>query len=75
MKEEVYSFQYCECIYESAFATMSLHKTKKGAYKAMRAFIEKDYEQWREDGCRYGKQIFKHGVHEDWIIVAIPIQE
>jgi len=35
MKDEVYSFHYCSCVYESAFATMSLHRTKKGAYDAM----------------------------------------
>ena len=75
MKEEVYSFQYCGCIYESAFATISLHRTKKGAYNSMRNYIEKDYAEWRDNGCRYGKQYFKHGVHEDWRIVAIPIDE
>ena len=75
MKEEVYSFQYCSCIYESAFATISLHRTKKGAYKSMREYIESEYAKWRDDGCRYGKQNFKHGFQEAWRIMAIPIQE
>jgi len=34
-KTEIFEFLYTTCIYESAYATMSLHRTKKGAYKAM----------------------------------------
>ncbi len=75
MKDKVYSFQYTYCIYESAFATISLHKTAKGAYSAMKKHILKEYEQWREEGLRYGKQTFKHGQYEDWRIVAIPVLE
>ena len=75
MKDKVYSFQYTYCIYESAFATISLHKTAKGAYNAMKKHILKEYKDWREEGIRYGKQTFKHGQYEDWRIVAIPILE
>lgn len=74
-EEEVYSFQYCGCIYESSVATMSLHKTKKGAYKAMRAFIEKGYAEWRDDGYLYGKKMFTYGDGESWRVVPISIQE
>jgi hypothetical protein len=40
MKEEsendyVWAFLYCPCIHESSFATVSLHKTEKGAEIAM----------------------------------------
>lgn len=35
----VYAFQWCDCIYESGFSTMSLHETYAGAYKTMRKEI------------------------------------
>jgi hypothetical protein len=75
MGDKIYSFQYCECIHESAFETISIHKTVKGAYSAMRKYILKEYNQWREDGLKYGKQIFKHGCSEAWRVVAIQIKE
>ena len=75
MKDKVWSFQYTYCVYESDFATISLHKTAKGAYNAMKKHILNEYEEWRESGLRHGKQMFKHGENEDWRIVAIPILE
>ena len=45
---KVYAFQYCSCIYESAFAVQSLHTTKKGAYLAMRKFLIKENEEFYE---------------------------
>ena len=33
---KVYAFEWCDCVYESAFGVVSLHDTKKGAYVAMR---------------------------------------
>ena len=73
MKDNVWCFQYNYCIYEGSFATISIHKTPKGAYNAMRAKILQDYNKWRECGIRYGKKYFKHGSHEDWRVVKIPI--
>ncbi len=32
---KVYAFEYTHCVYESSFTTMSMHATKRGAYKAM----------------------------------------
>lgn len=34
---KVYAFEWCDCIYESAFRVVSLHTTKRGAFKAMTA--------------------------------------
>lgn len=72
---QVFEFIYTDCIYESAMATMSLHRTKKGAYKAMREFLETEYAQWREDGIRYGKQHFKFGTHCAWAVRPIELKE
>ena len=34
---KVYAFEWCDCIHESAFGAISLHATKRGAFKAMAA--------------------------------------
>lgn len=39
----VYGFFYSDCLYESAPALQSLHRTKRAALKAMIAF---QYEKW-----------------------------
>lgn len=52
---QIFEFIYTDCIYESAMATMSTHRTKKGAYKAMRAFLNTDYMQWYNERIEYGK--------------------
>jgi hypothetical protein len=31
----VYVFEHCPCIYESSYGIVSIHSTKRGAYKAM----------------------------------------
>lgn len=42
----IYSAEYCENIYESSFGVISLHKTKQGAYFAMR---KHKLKTWDED--------------------------
>lgn len=37
--DKVYAFEWCDCVYESAFGVQSLHATKAGAYRAMRANV------------------------------------
>ena len=49
MKTIFYEFLYSDCVMESAYETMSLHKTKAGAYKAMRKFIVDEYNKWYDD--------------------------
>ncbi len=51
---EIYSFDYNYDYYESSFTTMSLHKTKKGAYEAMKEFISKEYECYRSSSVKLG---------------------
>ena len=53
---KVYAFQFNDCIYESTYATMSLHRTKKGAYLAMRKYL---LEEWN-------KTLEKHHNWEKW---------
>jgi hypothetical protein len=41
---KIYAFQWTSCVYESAFFTVSLHKTRLGAYKAMRGMLLEEWE-------------------------------
>jgi hypothetical protein len=68
---KVYKFLYCSCIFESSYSTISLHRTKAGAYKAMRHHIMTEYQNWYEDRIRFGKNKDlgqKFGCHEAWTI-------
>lgn len=52
---EVYEFRYCDCIYEGGYVTVSLHKTKAGAYKAMRKYKLDKYIEWYDSRIKWGK--------------------
>jgi hypothetical protein len=68
--DKVYEFWYNDCIYESAAACISLHRSKKGAEMAMEFHKEdkrKEYEELYKDepenmkvaydsGCAWGVQ-------------------
>lgn len=43
-KLKLYEVLYCSCIHESGYSTLSLHRTKLGAYKAMRKAILTEWE-------------------------------
>jgi hypothetical protein len=43
---KIYEFLYCSSVFESAYASISLHKTKRGAWKAMNKWLNERY--WRE---------------------------
>lgn len=75
---EVYAFLYTDCIHESSFATMSLHRTKAGAYKAMRKFLILGYTQWYHERILYGKDrlwIDKFGNHCAWRIGKMELKD
>lgn len=63
----VYAFKYCPCIYESAWSTVSLHSTCKGAYKAMKAHRLKVFYEWRNSANEYRKD-FKDTFAQNWCV-------
>lgn len=67
----VYAFKYCPCIYESAYGTISLHATKKGAEIAM----EFHKNEALEDHKRiYGDdEDFEFGQFEHWVVDEVEI--
>lgn len=70
----LYAFLYNSCIYESSWATISLHYSKEGAEKAMQEHEQKALDEFNEiyndDGYDFG---FKFGEHEDWRVEEINI--
>lgn len=77
---QVFEFAYTDCFYESAM-TISLHKTKKGAYKAMREFLINGYMEWYNERLIYGKRSFlyqgedKFGEDCAWAVRTIELKE
>lgn len=71
----VYLACYCPCIYESSYATLSTHRTKLGAFKAMRAHKRKVYDEWYNDRLMYGKSDFKFAWAEDWKIIDLSLED
>lgn len=49
----------CGCIHESGYITISVHTTKKGAYRACRAWW---LEQWNDWNCR----VSGDGIHDGY---------
>jgi len=69
-KKIIYEFLYCSCVHESSWATMSLHKTKEGAKKAMKKHKSAERRRFNkiyEDSPEL-KEIVKFGEHENWCI-------
>jgi hypothetical protein len=51
--DKVYAFCFSDC--ESG-GVVTLHKTKKGAYKAMREHLVADYNEWFNNRLLFGKK-------------------
>lgn len=47
--EKVYLALWCHCVYESAFTPLSIHRTRMGAYRAIRKQIRDEWECFRND--------------------------
>ena len=64
----IYEFLYNSCTCESAAATMSLHRTLKGAYDAMRKHRWDVCVEDRNEQIRYGKDWIMSRFHkyDDW---------
>ena len=71
----IYAFVYSSNTWESAAATMSLHKTKEGAEKAMeshREFMRKHYNEYFSE--KHKKQ-YPFGLDQSWGIEEIEVKD
>jgi len=60
----IYAFEYCSCVFESAFGIESLHTTKRGAWKAMNKWLNNRFIKEYDFRIKYGKNlgcIYKRG--------------
>jgi hypothetical protein len=66
--EKVYIFLHTGCIHESDYKTVSIHKTKKGAYRAMNSYLNREFEKSRIFKYLYGKEFMKDHlfIHQGW---------
>lgn len=77
----VFAFMYCPCIHESAAYTVSLHRTKDGAEKALAWHKEEKRKEWQQlvdsdedKGTVCGfDQICPFGEGENWFIEEMQI--
>lgn len=65
--KKVYAFNYNPDINESVWATVSLHKTMKGAEMAMEFHKNERLKKWNELYCNE-ETPFEFGTYEDWYI-------
>lgn len=52
---KVYQFLLCHNIHEGGWVTISLHRTKLGAYKALRKYLIEYYNDEYRDRMVFGK--------------------
>ena len=73
----LYTFLFCDCIHESAFATMSIHLTKTGAYRAMNKYLNDSFNERRNYQMRGEKRHRKMNffMFEAWKVGSIEVQE
>lgn len=43
---KIYEARYCCCVYESSYATLSVHRTKNGAESTIKAHKDEAYKEW-----------------------------
>lgn len=76
--ESVFALEFCSCIFESEPRVVSLHKTKRSAFKRM---VKVKNERWYEErgiAQRHGKDpkfVAEIGWMEAWSIREIEIEE
>jgi len=84
---KIFEARYNHCIHESSMGTISIHKTKEGAIKAMKAHKAIERKKWNEFDKRNRKKFDKEflekeyrkyysfGKHEHWDIIETEVFE
>lgn len=77
---KAYEFLFCDCIYESSYSTISLHKTKGGAFKAMNRYLNTKFQEELNSRLMYGK-LYDHDDYwnpfkfQGWAVSEIEIED
>ena len=76
---KVYEARYCPCIHESAYSTISTHRTEKGARSALAKYVnERRNEDNEMNAFRIQENIegrFSPLDNERWQVVQTELQE
>lgn len=77
---KIYEALYCSCIHESSYATISLHRTREGAEKAVQESKDKvklEHEKHKEFMKKEGMEDMIHAwdVHQDWDIAETELMD
>ena len=69
----VFAFEWCSCIFESGFSVVSLHTTKRGAFRAMTEAANTKWYEHRDQILRSGKPRFLGLDSEAWRVRSIEV--
>lgn len=69
MTDTVYAAEFNDCIYESAFCLVSLHKTETGANKAIKNKKARVLREWKKVGVTQAPD------YEHYRVRAIELKE
>lgn len=77
--KKIYLAQYCHCVHESSYATISIHKTKEGAENAVKKDKEQAYLKYLEDKAEWDKiepdiPFGEFAKHEDWNVTEAMLE-
>ena len=70
---KVYAFEWCGCIFESGFSTVSLHTTKRGAFQAMTRAANERWQEARNNVMMFRKGGYNPLEYEAWRVVTIEV--
>jgi hypothetical protein len=73
MEMKLYEALYCSCIFESGYVTLSIHRTKEGAEKAIEWHRHEEEQKWK--GVKEIDHEWVFGEHEDWSIREVEVLE
>jgi hypothetical protein len=59
--DKVYLFEILDDFYEGIWATISVHKTKWGAWKAKNKFLNEEWIRGRESFIEFGRCVGERG--------------
>jgi hypothetical protein len=75
-KELVYLFLYNPMVYNHGWATLSVHKTRKGAVNELETHKAEALTKWEEDfPTPEEREEHPFGQYEDWRVNAIRLED
>ena len=75
-QQTLWAFHVCPCTHESAYALVSLHRTKAGAWKAKHAYQLKDWLENRDFELSFLPRRLRDGYpSKAYMIAPVTVQD